>query len=46
MNTALPPAACRPGCGACCTAPSTSSAIPGLPDGMPVVNQRDANELP
>ncbi len=25
---------CRPGCGACCTAPSISSPIPG----MPVVN--------
>jgi uncharacterized protein len=22
---------CRPGCGACCTAPSISSAIPGMP---------------
>jgi uncharacterized protein len=22
---------CRPGCGACCTAPSISSPIPGLP---------------
>ena len=27
MSTAL---ACRPGCGACCTAPSISSPIPGL----------------
>ncbi|MBC7468480.1 MAG: YkgJ family cysteine cluster protein [Ramlibacter sp.] len=26
---------CRPGCGACCTAPSISSAIPGLPQGKP-----------
>lgn len=26
---------CRPGCGACCIAPSISSAIPGLPDGKP-----------
>ncbi|WP_157267478.1 YkgJ family cysteine cluster protein [Azohydromonas aeria] len=26
---------CRPGCGACCTAPSISSAIPGMPDGKP-----------
>ncbi len=24
---------CRPGCGACCIAPSISSAIPGLPQG-------------
>ena len=27
--------ACRPGCGACCIAPSISSAIPGMPDGKP-----------
>jgi hypothetical protein len=26
---------CRSGCGACCTAPSISSAIPGMPDGKP-----------
>ncbi|WP_298933427.1 YkgJ family cysteine cluster protein [uncultured Ramlibacter sp.] len=26
---------CRPGCGACCTAPSISSAIPGMPQGKP-----------
>ena len=25
--------ACRPGCGACCTAPSISSPIPGMPQG-------------
>lgn len=24
---------CRPGCGACCTAPSISSPIPGMPQG-------------
>ena len=24
---------CRPGCGACCIAPSISSAIPGMPAG-------------
>jgi uncharacterized protein len=24
---------CRSGCGACCTAPSISSAIPGMPHG-------------
>ncbi len=26
---------CRIGCGACCIAPSISSAIPGMPDGKP-----------
>ena len=26
---------CRPGCGACCTAPSISSPIPGMPQGKP-----------
>jgi Fe-S-cluster containining protein len=26
---------CRAGCGACCIAPSISSAIPGMPDGKP-----------
>jgi hypothetical protein len=26
---------CRPGCGACCVAPSISSPIPGLPGGKP-----------
>lgn len=26
---------CRPGCAACCTAPSISSAIPGMPHGKP-----------
>jgi uncharacterized protein len=26
---------CRPGCGACCTAPSISTPIPGLPLGKP-----------
>lgn len=29
------PLACRPGCAACCTAPSISSAIPGMPQGKP-----------
>lgn len=24
---------CRPGCGACCIAPSISSPIPGMPEG-------------
>lgn len=27
--------ACRPSCGACCTAPSITSLIPGMPDGKP-----------
>lgn len=27
--------ACRPGCGACCIAPSISSPLPGLPRGKP-----------
>lgn len=26
---------CRPQCGACCTAPSISSPIPGMPHGKP-----------
>lgn len=26
---------CRPGCGACCIAPSISSAIPGMDGGKP-----------
>ncbi|MBU0602691.1 MAG: YkgJ family cysteine cluster protein [Gammaproteobacteria bacterium] len=26
---------CRDGCGACCIAPSISSAIPGMPEGKP-----------
>jgi Fe-S-cluster containining protein len=26
---------CRDGCGACCSAPSISSAIPGMPAGKP-----------
>jgi uncharacterized protein len=26
---------CRPNCGACCTAPSINSAIPGMPNGKP-----------
>ncbi len=28
-------AGCRPGCGACCIAPSISSPIPGMPNGKP-----------
>lgn len=27
--------ACRPGCGACCIAPSITSPIPGMPGGKP-----------
>jgi hypothetical protein len=26
---------CRPGCGACCIAPSISSPVPGMPQGKP-----------
>lgn len=26
---------CKPGCGACCTAPSINSPIPGMPGGKP-----------
>ena len=26
---------CRARCGACCTSPSITSAIPGMPDGKP-----------
>lgn len=37
---------CRPGCGACCVAPSISSPLPGMPDGKPAgarcVNLSDA----
>ncbi len=29
------PLACRPGCAACCIAPSISSPIPGMPQGKP-----------
>ena len=28
-------ATCRPGCGACCIAPSITSPIPGMPQGKP-----------
>lgn len=37
MTTPITPAAfaCRPHCGACCTAPSITSPIPGMPDGKP-----------
>ena len=30
-----PAVRCRVGCGACCIAPSISSAIPGMPGGKP-----------
>jgi Fe-S-cluster containining protein len=30
--------ACRSGCGACCIAPSISSAIPGMPQGKLVAD--------
>ena len=29
------PSGCRPGCGACCIAPSISTPIPGMPKGKP-----------
>ncbi len=32
---AAPAPACRPNCGACCIAPSISSAIPGMSRGKP-----------
>ena len=35
MNLHTDAPGCRPGCGACCTAPSISSAIPGMPNGKP-----------
>ncbi|WP_377702239.1 YkgJ family cysteine cluster protein [Pseudoduganella sp. UC29_71] len=35
MTTAETAVQCRPGCGACCTAPSITSPIPGMPDGKP-----------
>ncbi|MHA1056400.1 YkgJ family cysteine cluster protein [Enterobacter mori] len=38
---------CRSDCGACCTAPSISSPIPGMPEGKPAntrcVQLSDAN---
>jgi Fe-S-cluster containining protein len=34
-RTAIAAPTCRSGCGACCTAPSISSAIPGMPAGKP-----------
>ena len=35
MNTLPAAVSCRPGCGACCTAPSITSPIPGMPFGKP-----------
>lgn len=35
MNTITAAIACRPGCGACCTSPSITSPIPGMPNGKP-----------
>ncbi|KIF81776.1 YkgJ family cysteine cluster protein [Noviherbaspirillum autotrophicum] len=39
---------CRSGCGACCIAPSISSAIPGMPEGKPAgvrcIQLDDANQ--
>ncbi|MFT5720352.1 MAG: hypothetical protein ACI9W6_000642 [Motiliproteus sp.] len=35
MQAAAPLMQCRPGCGACCIAPSISSPIPGMPEGKP-----------
>ncbi len=29
------PMQCRPGCGACCIAPSITSPLPGMPQGKP-----------
>ena len=31
----IPAMDCRPGCAACCTAPSITSPIPGMPRGKP-----------
>lgn len=35
MSSPPSPFSCRPGCGACCIAPSISSPIPGMPNGKP-----------
>lgn len=34
-STATESLSCRQGCGACCIAPSITSAIPGMPHGKP-----------
>ncbi len=33
--SATPAIACRPGCGACCIAPSIAAPLPGMPHGKP-----------
>lgn len=35
MTSATASFSCRPQCGACCTAPSITSPIPGMPNGKP-----------
>ena len=35
MTTSSQAISCRPDCGACCTAPSITSPIPGMPNGKP-----------
>ena len=35
MRSQIESVSCRPGCGACCIAPSISSPIPGMPQGKP-----------
>lgn len=35
MSVPSSPVSCRPGCGACCIAPSITSPIPGMPLGKP-----------
>ena len=35
LHTPSDTASCRPGCGACCIAPSITSPIPGMPHGKP-----------
>ncbi|MFS2015126.1 YkgJ family cysteine cluster protein [Massilia sp. CT11-108] len=35
MHIPPSPVSCRPGCGACCIAPSITSPIPGMPNGKP-----------
>ncbi len=35
LGDSMPTMNCRADCGACCTAPSITSAIPGMPGGKP-----------
>lgn len=35
MSASIDKVSCRAGCGACCTAPSITSPIPGMPNGKP-----------